>query len=154
AAYVPALVFDEVERLDVVKMLRMLAPPEVDTRGLTPRCKAVADLVLRGFRSRSILPRIARAVQELALFAGLDQEQVNRLAGVCTVSEFEPAAIIFQEGQEDREMHLVLEGDVAIARSGSSAPIGVVHKGECLGEISLLTTAAHSATAIARTGVE
>jgi hypothetical protein len=154
AAYVPALVFDEVERLDVVKMIRMLTPPEVDTGGLTPRCQAVVDLVLRGFRSRSVLPRIARAVRELALFGGLDQEQVNRLAGVCTVSGFEPGEVIFREGEEDREMHLVLEGEVAIARAGSSAPVGVVRKGECLGEMSLLTTAAHSATATARTGVE
>jgi CRP-like cAMP-binding protein len=90
----------------------------------------------------------------LSLFGGLDQEQVNRLAGVCTVSTFEPGEIIFQEGEEDSEMHLVLEGDVAIARAESPVPIGVVRKGECLGEMSLLTTAAHSATAIARTGVE
>jgi hypothetical protein len=62
-AYIPALAFHEVERLDVVKMMRLLIPPEVSTEGLTPRAKAIADLVLRQFKSRAVLPRIAEAVQ-------------------------------------------------------------------------------------------
>ena len=48
-AYLPALVFHEVERLDVVKMVRLLTPPQVSTDGLTPSCEALADLVLRLF---------------------------------------------------------------------------------------------------------
>jgi N-acetylglutamate synthase-like GNAT family acetyltransferase len=154
AAYVPALVFHEVERLDVVKMVRLLVPPEVSTAELTPRTRAVAELVLARFRSRSMLPRIARAVEELSLFAGLDAEQVHRLAGVGTLATFAPGEVIFREGEQDRGMHLVLAGEVAIARAGSPGPVGVVKRGECLGEMSLLTTAAHSATATARTGVE
>jgi GNAT superfamily N-acetyltransferase len=153
-AYVPALVFHDVERLDVVKMARLLVPPDVDTGGLTPRCREVADLVLRRFRSRSVLPQIAHAVQELALFGGLDGEQVNRLAGACTLSAFEPGEVIFREGQEGQEMHLVLRGEVTIAVAGSTTPVGAVRKGECLGEMSLLTAAAHSATATARSRVE
>jgi hypothetical protein len=154
AAYVPALVFHEVERLDVVKMVRLLAPLDVSTEGLTPPARTLADLVLSRFRSRSVLPRIAQAVQELSLFGGLNAEQVNRLAGVCTLSSFRPGEVVFQEGQKSEEMHLILEGEVAIARAESSSPIGVVTKGECLGEMSLLTSAAHSATATARTPVE
>jgi GNAT superfamily N-acetyltransferase len=154
AAYVPALVFHEVERLDVVKMVRLLVPPDVPTDGLTAHTRALADLVLRRFHSRSVLPRIAQAVAELSLFGGLDGEQVYRLAGVCTLSTFESGEVIFREGQEGKEMHLVLAGEVAIARGEPAVPVGVVRKGECLGEMSLLTAGAHSATATARTRVE
>jgi CRP-like cAMP-binding protein len=48
----------------------------------------------------------------------------------------------------------VLHGEVAIRVAGSAAPVGIVHSGECLGEMSLLTGAAHSATATAKTYVE
>jgi N-acetylglutamate synthase-like GNAT family acetyltransferase len=154
AAYVPALVFHEVERLDVVKMVRLLVAPEAATAGLTPRTKAVAELVLGRFRSRGMLPRIARAVEELSLFSGLAAEQVHRLAGVCALATFAPGEVIFREGEPGRAMHLVLAGEVAIARAGSSGPVGLVTKGECLGEMSLLTAAAHSATATARTEVD
>jgi CRP-like cAMP-binding protein/GNAT superfamily N-acetyltransferase len=153
-AYVPALVFDEVERLDVVKMLRLPATPQVATDHLTPRCRAVADLVLRHFRSRSVLPRVAAVVGKLPLSAGLDAEQVGRLAGVCSVTAFAPGAVIFGQGQIDDRMHVVLQGEVAVAVAGSAEPVGLVEDGECLGEMSLLTAAAHSATATARTHVE
>jgi CRP-like cAMP-binding protein len=153
-AYVPALVFDEVERLDVVKMLRPAAPPDVRTDGLTPRCRALAELVLRGFRSRRVLPRITEVVQGLPLSAGLGAEQVARLAGVCGVATFAPGQVVFREGQADNRMHVVLEGEVAITVAASAVPVGVVRSGECLGEVSLLTGAVHSATATAVTCVE
>jgi ribosomal protein S18 acetylase RimI-like enzyme len=152
--YLPALVFHEVERLDVVKMVRLLTPPQVRTGGLTPGCAALAELVLRLFRNRTVLPRIARAVHDLPLFAGLNAEQVTRLAGVCSVATFEPGEVVFREGEASRQMHVVLQGEVGITVADSAASVGIVRSGECLGEMSLLTNAPHSATATARTQVE
>lgn len=153
-AYLPALVFHEVERLDVVKMVRLLSPPQVRTDGLTPGCAALAELVLRLFRNRTVLPRIARAVHDLPLFAGLSDEQITRLAGVCSVSNFAPGQTIFRAGDADNQMHVVLQGEVEITMADSAAAVGVVRAGECLGEMSLLSAAAHSATATARDQVE
>jgi GNAT superfamily N-acetyltransferase len=153
-AYLPALVFHDVERLDVVKMVRLLSPPEVRTDGLTPSCEALAELVLRLFRNRTVLPRIAAAVHNLPLFAGLNGEQVARLAGVCGVGTFAPGEPLFREGEAGDRIHVVLQGEVAIHVVGSADPVGVVRGGECLGEMSLLTAAAHSASASARTPVE
>jgi GNAT superfamily N-acetyltransferase len=153
-AYLPALVFHHVERLDVVKMARLPFPPDVPTDGLTPRCRTLAELVLRRFRSRSVLPRVAEVVQGLPLLGGLDGEQVARLAGVCRVATFAPGEVIFREGQTDNQLYVVLAGEVAIAVAGLAEPVGRVCSGECLGEMSLLTTTVHSATATARTSVE
>jgi CRP-like cAMP-binding protein len=96
---------------------------------------------------------VARAVHHVALFAGLSDEQVNRLAGVCTTRGYGPGQTVFAQGAGDQEMHLVLEGEVDIRLDGSPAPVGTVKAGECLGEMALLTRAAHSATATARTEV-
>lgn len=154
AAYLPALVFHEVERLDVIKMVRLLSPPLVRTDGLTPSCAAVAELVLRLFRNRTVLPQIAQAVTKLPLFAGLSAEQVGRLAGVCGVATFAPGDVIFREGDAGEQMHVLLRGEVAISVADAAATVGMVRSGECLGEMSLLTAAAHSATATAQTHVE
>src|SRR5262249_23943202 len=56
--------------------------------------------------------------------------------------------------QPGEEMHVVLDGDVAIGVAASPGPVGRVGQGECLGEMSLLTAAPHSATATALTAVE
>ena len=81
-------------------------------------------------------------------------DQIARVAGVCGVATFEPGQVAFREGEADNQMHVVLEGEVAITVAASAAPVGVVRSGECLGEMSLLTGAVHSASATAMTCVE
>jgi CRP-like cAMP-binding protein/GNAT superfamily N-acetyltransferase len=145
AAYVPAMVFADIERLDIVKMVRLLAPPEFDDLMLSDRAKAVADLVLAPLVSQRMLPEIEYAVSRLSLFHGLDPEQVRRLAGTCRVARFVPGDVIIEEGGQDAAFYILLSGTVEIRRA--SKPVGTVGAGECLGEMSLLTGQPHSATA-------
>lgn len=153
-AYLPALAFDHVERLDIVKMIRLLVSPDVSTETLTPAAKAVAEVVLRSFRSKNVLPRIAEVVRELSLFADLSEEQVQRLAGVCAWATFNPGEVVFRALEPARDFYVVVSGEVTIAAPPSLTAIGTVRRGECLGEISLLTGATHSATATAATSLE
>src|SRR5262244_2141562 len=81
--------------------------------------------------------------------SSLNDEQITRLAGVCSVATFEPGEAIFRQGEAGDQMHVVLLGEVTISVAGSVDAVGVVRCGECLGEMSLLTAAAHSATATA-----
>jgi GNAT superfamily N-acetyltransferase len=149
AAYVPAMVFSEVERLDIIKMVRLFAPPDFPTLELSARARAMADLVLEPFVRQRVLPQIERAVRELAMFRGLDAEQIRRLAGACQVVRFEAGQPVLEEGRLDHALYILLSGRVEVRRTGIEGPIGVVGVGECLGEISLLTGAPHSATAVA-----
>jgi CRP-like cAMP-binding protein len=154
AAYVPALVFHEVERLDTIKMVRLLTPLQVEISQLTPRARLVAETVLRLFKSRSVLPRIAQVARKIPLFCGLNVEQISRLAGVCTVAKFEPGATLFREGGVSDRLYVMLEGKADITIDSVRGSVGTVISGECLGEMSLLTAAPHSATATAQTVVE
>jgi GNAT superfamily N-acetyltransferase len=154
AAYVPAMVFSEVERLDVVKMVRLFAPPDFPTLELSPRARAMADLVLEPFARQRVLPQIERAVRELSMFRGLDAEQVRRLAGRCQVVRFEAGQSVLEEGRLDHALYILLSGRVEVRRAGIEGSIGVIGIGECLGEISLLTGAPHSATAVATAACE
>jgi CRP-like cAMP-binding protein len=67
---------------------------------------------------------------------------------------FRAGEVVFRAEDQGGEMYLILQGDVGIVAPGSSSPVGVVRPGECLGEISLLTGAAHSSTAKALVDVE
>jgi ribosomal protein S18 acetylase RimI-like enzyme len=153
-AYLPAMVFHEVERLDIVKMVRLVNPPHARTDCLTPNCAAMAELVLRLFRNRNVLPQIADAVHHVPLFSGLSSEQVARLAGVCRVDSFAPGEVLFREGEVDHQIYVLLDGEVAISVQTSADLVGSVGAGECLGEMALLTARGHSATATATTRVE
>jgi hypothetical protein len=154
AAYVPAMVFSDVERLDIVKMVRLLVPPEFPPLDMSPRVAAVARLVLEPFARQRLLPRIERAVSELSVFRGLGEEQVARLAGACRVVRFETGESIIEEGCRDATLHILLSGRASVRRAGVDRAVGLVGAGECLGETSLLTGQPHSASAIAAQPVE
>ncbi|MDT8437079.1 MAG: GNAT family N-acetyltransferase [Gemmatimonadota bacterium] len=153
-AYVPALAFHDVERLDVVKFVRLLAPLDLGDVALIPPVNDIVRLVLAAFRRRDILPRIGELAGHTGLFQGLEEEQLERLAAAFRHAAFEPGAEIFREGEPCDELHLVLAGEVEIRRSDTAEPLGCVRAGECLGEVALLTGGDHSATAVALGPVE
>jgi GNAT superfamily N-acetyltransferase len=153
-AYVPALAFVDVERLDLVKFAKLLVPLELGPMMLIPPLSDMAELVLAAFRHREVLPRLGKAVDRVGLFSGLEEEQLTRLAAACQHTAFPEGTEIFRQGDPSEEMYLLLEGEVTIHIAGREEPIGTVRAGECLGEISVLTGGERSATARAVTAVE
>lgn len=150
-AYVPAMVFHEVERFDVVRMARVLVEPSFDEVRLFDRAKVPASMVMRSLSRQHVLPQVAAAVNRLELFRGLNDEQTNRVAVACTVAEHAAGARLFGEGEEAAKMHLVISGEVAVSLGGRT--VGTVGAGELLGELSALTGEPHSAAATATSRV-
>lgn len=148
-AYIPAMVFSDVERLDVVRMARLFVPADFSASTLSPTAQAVADVVLALFQTRYVLPQIEQAVMALPLFQGLDSEQVRRVASACRTSRIAPGQTIIREGEDDRTLFVLLDGSATVQRADARQAVGTVGAGECLGEMSLLTGEPHSATAVA-----
>jgi GNAT superfamily N-acetyltransferase len=153
-AYVPALVFHKVERLDVVKMGRLYATLDTSREVLIPEVQPVADLVIRSFQRRQIEPRIREAIDSIALFKGLNEEQQQRVARLCEPRRYAPGEPIFEADTPASEIHLILSGDVDVYLGVPPARVGSVGEGESLGEVSALSGLAHSAAAVARDHVE
>jgi GNAT superfamily N-acetyltransferase len=154
AAYLPAMVFHEVERLDIVRMVRLTTLQDLGPLALVAPVQELADLVMRGFTSRAVAPRMARAIAEVPLFAGMSTEQALRLAGVCQVQAFEPGARIFSASDPTDCVYVVLDGEVQVSAGSPSRPIAVIRTGEMLGEVSLLAHTPRAATATATTRTE
>lgn len=153
-AYLPAMVFHDVERLDIVKMSRLLVPVDLEGIELLDRTQPFAELVSHQFASRQILPRVAAAIPQLELFAGLTEEQIGRLATECTLGRFQPKERLFVEGERDQTIHLILEGEVEVCKAGTTLPLATLTTGDCLGEMSLVTSGEHSANVTAKGPVE
>ena len=153
-AYVPAMVFYQVERLDIVKMVRLNALQDLGSLGLTEPVRAMADVVMRGFSTCVIAPRMAQAIREVPLFHGMNTEQATRLAGVCAVKNIEAGERLFTKHEPADRLYLVLHGRLAISGASPSDIIGSIHTGETCGEVSLLSARPHSATARAVNNLE
>lgn len=63
AAYVPALAFHRVERLDVLKMVRLLIPCDTGPMEMVQPMDDLAALILSGFRRQEMLPRIGEKLR-------------------------------------------------------------------------------------------
>ena len=147
AAYVPALAFHRVERLDVLKMARLLTPFEHLSMELVPPVQGLAELILRSFERQQVLPRIGALTDKIRLFEGLTEEQIQRLGAACGQSTFAEGDMIFSAGDECNETYVLLEGEVQILMADGERAVGTVGPGECLGEVSLLMGTEHSADA-------
>jgi GNAT superfamily N-acetyltransferase len=154
AAYLPAITFHRVERLDVVKMVRLLQPFAGVPIDLPQGVRDIAEHVAESLASRAIVPRIEAAMQRANLFRELDVEQARRLASRFEHRLYEPGEEIFTEGEPGDRLLIVLQGEVALTMCGSELSEVRVTAGECLGESSLLAARTHSATAYARSHVE
>lgn len=148
AAYVPALAFHRVERLDVLKMARLLTPLERLSMELVPPVQGLAELILRGFERQQILPRIGALTEKIRLFEGLTNEQVQRIGAACGQATFSEGDQIFSAGDGCSEMYILLEGEVQILMADGERAVGAVGPGECLGEVSMLIGTEHSAAAV------
>lgn len=153
-AYVPAMVFYQVERLDIVKMVRLNTLQDLGPLGLTEPVQALADIVMRGFSTCMIAPRMAQAIKDIPLFQGMNTEQATRLAGICTVREIAFGERLFDQGNPADRLFLVLQGELTISGGHPPVTIGRVCAGEICGEVSLLSSKPHSATAMAEGYVE
>jgi GNAT superfamily N-acetyltransferase len=144
-AYLPALAFHDVERLDAVKMVRLLVPPEVGEVSLIESVRPFRDVVMDAFRTRSVLPAIASRMKELALFQGLSQDQARRLASAMTVRSYVSGDRLFTRGEAADELFVLLEGEVEV-RASDDAVVGRVSPGGTVGENAMLSETRHSAT--------
>ena len=67
------------------------------------------------------------------------------------INEFDAGDVIFEEGSTGRELFVVLEGQVEIAKvnGGGKSVIVTLGKGEFFGEMAVIDGSSRSATAIA-----
>lgn len=153
-AYIPAMVFHDVERLDAVKMARLLVPYEEPQRALFEPTQPFADVVTRSLSVLHVQPRIASEMPRMPLFRDLSREQAQRLAATCELATFSAGEVLFHEGDSADRIYIMLRGDVEITVGRPPQTVGQIGPGECLGEMSLVRESRRSATAVARSSVE
>ncbi|MCA9973806.1 MAG: GNAT family N-acetyltransferase [Anaerolineales bacterium] len=152
-AYCPSFVFHEVERLDTIKMAKVTVPLRIDQAVLTEESRAIFELVRRGFEEKRVGISINDTTREMAIFQGLEEGELTKIAGICQVQAYAPGEVVLRAGETGDVFYMVMEGEMAVfARDGRSL-LGQVHAGDFLGEISLVSDQPYTATAVAKTAV-
>ncbi|MBI2894451.1 MAG: cyclic nucleotide-binding domain-containing protein [Deltaproteobacteria bacterium] len=88
-------------------------------------------------------------LRDIAVFEGLADEVIDKLASSLEVRRCEPGSSVFKEGDLSRELFIVLSGELEIlkkSRRGRDARIALVGVGDSVGEMSLVDDQPRSAT--------
>lgn len=147
-AYCPSYVFHEVERLDTVKMAKVYLPLDVDDVALSTESEQIFALVRQGFEDKRIGIEINEVTRQMAVFEGLEEGELEKIAGLCVVRDCTEQEHLVTAGSRGEEFYMVLEGRLDVfARSGHL--LGHVTEGEFFGEISLVSREPYSASVVA-----
>lgn len=94
---------------------------------------------------------IAATLRELSFFEGFSRTDIEILANRAHIRSFPAGAALVRQGDLDSCMFVVLGGKARVTfhAPGGSREIAVVGKGDIVGEISVLTGSARTATVTA-----
>ena len=97
-----------------------------------------------------------RLLRDAVLFESLSEKQLVELAERLKFIRLEPDDALFKQGEIDNSLYLIASGVVQISRELPDGvdSLGCIGSGDYIGEVGLLTGAAHAATAKARTHCE
>lgn len=93
-------------------------------------------------------------IKKSAIFADLDDNELERVAEICQEQQFKFGKTIFKEDEPGNRLYIIAEGEVRISRnvpgSGEEA-LAVLKTGACFGEMAVLDRSSRSTDAIANT---
>ena len=93
-------------------------------------------------------------IKKAAIFADLEDDELERVAEICQEQQFKFGKTIFKEDEPGNRLFIISEGEVRISRdvpgSGEEA-LAVLKTGACFGEMAVLDRSTRSTDAIANT---
>lgn len=93
-----------------------------------------------------------KLLKAMRLLSQIPERQLAGLAEFLRAKEFEPGAVVFQEGSTGMSLYFVSSGRVRISKSnsnGTSTDLAMLGPGDFFGEMALIEEATRSASAIA-----
>jgi CRP/FNR family cyclic AMP-dependent transcriptional regulator len=91
-------------------------------------------------------------LKKTAIFADLDDGELQRVAEICKEAKFASQAPIFKEGEPGNRLYVIVTGEVRISRTVPGAgeeALAVLKPGSCFGEMSVFDRSERSTDAIA-----
>jgi CRP-like cAMP-binding protein len=130
--------------------MRALTPEESASLG-TPTSVSARQQVIEPAHSKRVTKRLSKIDDptDTPLLSRLAPELVQEIADLSLVSQYDTPTVIIEEGQEGQALYIVGDGELEVVTQtpeGDELVLATLHKGECFGEISLMTGQPATAT--------
>ncbi len=145
-AYCPSMVFDNVERLDVIRMAKLSVPYELGPLNLLERPARMKEIVEKGLEDRLVGMEVTEGNRKAAIFAGLPDGELYHLARISTLREHKAQTVLAREGTDSDRVFIIVEGSAEARKS--DRVIGRLCEGEIFGEMGLLERTTRAADVV------
>lgn len=100
--------------------------------------------------------RVIENLRKVEILAGLSDDDLIKVAGICKAVRVPADRTIFKEGDDGDELYVIHEGSVRVllntrtaAGTITTSTINMLYPGQCFGELVLLNGISRSATIVA-----
>lgn len=135
-AYCPSMVFENVERLDVIRMAKINFRYEPGPMRLLEGPMRMREIVERGFEDRLLGMTITEGVRHASIFRDLPEGDLYHLARVCSLRARKAGEQIIREGDMTDRLYILVDGHAEVRYQDRI--LGYVKPGEIVGEMSLV----------------
>lgn len=146
-AYCPSMVFENVERLDVLRMAKLSAPYFAGELPLTKPAAGMRALVERSMDDRRDGRVVAEAAGKTDLFRGLDEGDIYHLARIGRLRTVPGGEALALRGESGDRLYVVVSGGFRAVINGRE--VGRIGPCETAGEVALLDAGPRVADMIA-----
>ena len=143
AAYCPSMVFEKVERLDVIRMAKLCRKYTPGPMRLLEAGKQMQKIVEKGFEDRLIGMGISEAVQRTDLFNNLPDGDLYHLSRISRFREYKSGTFLMKQGDEAGSLFILVSGEAEVIVDGK--PAGTLREGRIIGEMALVDKGPRSA---------
>ncbi|MFH1728175.1 MAG: cyclic nucleotide-binding domain-containing protein [Pseudomonadota bacterium] len=101
---------------------------------------------------------VKEIIENLSLFNGLRDEELNTMVKISQVTNYPPGSVIIEEGSEGDSLMIINKGSVDVIQKldndDHNIKLATLGKGTFFGEMALIDVATRSATVVAKEETE
>ena len=146
-AYCPSMVFEEVERLDVIRMAKLTVPYFPEEIPLTDSAGQIREFIERSLEDRREGGLVAQAAKTTELFQHLDEGDIYHLAQLGGIRTLAKEEYLIQQGESGDRLYIIISGSMQVRIDDKE--VGRIGFGETVGEMALLKAEPRMADVIA-----
>lgn len=144
--YCPSMVFEEVERLDVIRMAKINAAYYPEEIALTESAAKVCNLVERSMADRDKGSVVASVARQTALFRGLDEEDIYHVARLGHLRKVNRDERLIHQGEAGDRLFISVSSLMRVV--AGEKDLGKIQPGETVGEMAVLDGKPRSADVV------
>lgn len=145
-AYCPSMVFDKVERLDIIRMAKLSCRYDIGTIQLLESGEKMKKIVEKGLDDRLIGIEISERIRRTDLFRDLPDGDLYHLARISKIRKYKKGSFLIKEGDEADKLYILIDGRAEVNKLGKI--VGTLHEGNLIGEMAMVDRNQRSADVV------